>query len=88
MGCLVLTDDIGRTDQFWKPGEEYGYFASLEELPSVIESFLNDPERLAQAQAAGMKRAREINVSSFWGGIDAVLSLRGLPVIASPVTAR
>ena len=88
MGCLVLTDDIGRTDQFWKPGEEYGYFSSLEELPSVIEGFLNDPDKLAGAQVAGMKRAREINVSSFWGGIDSVLSRRGLPVIASPATER
>ena len=81
MGCLVLTDDVGRTDVFWKPGEEYGYFSSLEELPSLIEEFLKDPQRLASAQAAGMKRAREINVSSFWGGIDSVLRERLLPVI-------
>ena len=78
MGCLVLTDDVDRTDRFWVPEQEYGYFASREDLPRVVESWLADPERLEQARLAGQRRAREINVSSFWGGIDEGLSRRGL----------
>ena len=81
MGCLVLTDDVDRTDRFWIPGEEYGYFASLDELPGVVNEFLADPDRLARAQRAGKAKARAINVSSFWGGINAGLARRGLPPV-------
>jgi hypothetical protein len=81
MGCLVLTDDIDRTDRFWIPGEEYGYFATLKDVPALVESYLNDPEQLARAQGAGRERARAINVTSFWGGIEDGLRRRGLPGI-------
>lgn len=81
MGCLVLTDDVDRTDRFWTPGEEYGYFATLDELPGVVSEFLADPSRLARVQQAGKAKARAINVSSFWGGIDQGLVRRGLPAV-------
>ena len=81
VGCLVLTDDVDRTDRFWIPGEEYGYFARLKDVPALVESYLNDPERLARAQQAGRERARAINVTSFWGGIEDGLRLRGLRAI-------
>ncbi len=79
MGCLVLTDDVDRSDRFWVPGDEVGYFTDPSEVPALVESYLADPERLARAQAAGKARARSINVTSFWGGIDAGLAARGLP---------
>jgi hypothetical protein len=81
MGCLVLTDDVDRSDRFWIPGDEVGYFTDPSEVPALVESYLADPERLARAQAAGKVRARSINVTSFWGGIDAGLAARGLPQI-------
>jgi hypothetical protein len=81
MGCLVLTDDVDRSDRFWIPGDEVGYFTDPSEVPALVESYLADPERLARAQAAGKARARSINVLSFWGGIDAGLAARGLPQI-------
>jgi len=78
MGCLVLTDDVDRSDRFWIPEEEYGFFATPEDLPSVVEAWLKDPERLERARLAGQRRAREINTSSFWGGVDVGLARRGL----------
>lgn len=33
VGCLVLTDDVDRTDRFWVPGEEFGFFATPRDLP-------------------------------------------------------
>lgn len=78
VGCLVLTDDVDRVDRFWVPGEQYGYFASPKDVPALVESFLADPERLARAQASARARAREINVTSFWGGIEEGLRRRGL----------
>jgi hypothetical protein len=79
VGCVILTDDVDRTDRFWVPEEEYGYFATLADVPSVVERFLSDPAKLAAAQAAAKTRARSINVTSFWGGIEDGLRARGLP---------
>jgi hypothetical protein len=81
MGCLVLTDDVDRSDRYWVPGDEVGYFTDPSDVPALVESYLADPERLARVQAAGKARARSINVTSFWGGIDAGLAARGLPQI-------
>jgi hypothetical protein len=78
-GCLVLTDDVDRTERFWIPGEEYGYFASPADIPDLVTSLLENPERLARMQQAGRERARSINVSSFWGGVEEGLRRRGLP---------
>jgi len=78
MGCLVLTDDVDRTDRFWTPEVEYGFFAGPSELPGVVDAWLSDPARLEQARLAGQAKARAINVSSFWGGIDEGLQHRGL----------
>ena len=79
VGCVVLTDDIDRTDRFWVPEEEYGYFATPADVPALVERFLSDPAKLAAAQAAAKTRARSINVTSFWGGIEDGLRARGLP---------
>jgi hypothetical protein len=57
------------------------YFTEPSEVPALVESYLSDPERLSRAQAAGKARARLINVTNFWGGIDAGLAARGLPQI-------
>jgi hypothetical protein len=81
MGCLVLTDDVDRSDRFWVAGEEMAYFTEPSEVPALVESYLSNPERLIRAQASGKARARSINVTNFWGGIDAGLTRRGLPPI-------
>lgn len=78
VGCVVLTDDVDRTDRFWA-ADEYGYFADPTDVPTVVQRFLADTAMLAHAQDSARARARSINVSSFWGGIDAVLRRRGLP---------
>lgn len=80
VGCLVLTDDVDRTDRFWA-ADEYGYFASPQDVPALVGRFLADPSGLERAQQAARRRARTLNVTSFWGGIDDVLSRRGLPAI-------
>ena len=83
VGCLVLTDDVDRSDRFWVAGEEMAYFTEPSEVPALVEAYLSDPERLARAQAAGKARARAINVSNFWGGVDEGLRKRRLPVLLS-----
>lgn len=85
MGCLVLTDDVDRTDRFWVPEAEYGFFPDPASLPAVVESWLADPERLERARLAGQARARAINDSSFWGGVEEGLRRRGLPSIGFPI---
>ena len=77
VGTLVLTDDVDRTSRFWDESE-YGFFASPQELPALVERLLTDPVALEAAALRGMKRARLINVSSFWGGIDLGLATRKL----------
>jgi len=81
MGCLVLTDDVDRTERFWVKGVEFDHFSSPDELPDLVARWLANPERLSAGQVAAKARARRINVSSFWGGIDDELARRGLPMI-------
>ena len=79
VGTVVLTDDVNRTERFWIPGEEYGYFATPTDVPDLVTALLADRKRLARMQEAGKRRARQINISSFWGGIEEGLRRRGLP---------
>lgn len=81
-GTLLLTDDIDRTSRFWVPEEEFGYFRTIDTVGAVVESYLADPERLAQVAAAGERRARQLAHTHFWDGIEAGLARRGLPGIA------
>ena len=81
MGCIVLTDDRERTRLFFEPESEFGYFSGPEELAAVVKGFLSDPDKLAAAQHAAKQRARSINVTSFWAGIEAGLRQRGLPAL-------
>jgi glycosyltransferase involved in cell wall biosynthesis len=81
VGCLILTDDVDRTELFWTPEAEYGYFETLADVPALVERFLSDPEKLSRAQESARRRAREINVTSFWGGIEQVLEKRQLPAV-------
>jgi hypothetical protein len=78
VGCVILTDDVDRTDRFWVRDVEFGYFATPADVPAVVERFLSDPSGLAAAQDAAKLRARSINVTSFWGGIEHTLKRRGL----------
>ncbi len=86
VGCLVLTDDRDRTDRFWQPDIEFGYFTDPADVPALVERFLGHTAQLKAAQAAARRRAREINVTSFWGGIDVGLYRRGLPRVLSART--
>jgi spore maturation protein CgeB len=83
MGCIVLTDDLDRTRRFFEPELEFGNFANPRELAEVVKRFMSDPAKLAAAQQAAKQRARSINVTSFWGGVEEGLRLRGLPAFKS-----
>jgi hypothetical protein len=87
VGCVVLTDDVDRTDRFWVPGEEFSYFATPADVPDLVSELLAEPERLARMQEAGRARARAINVSSFWGGVEEGLARRKLPGLVVKGTA-
>ena len=78
VGCVILTDDVDRTERFWVPDEEFGFFATPADVPALVERFLSDPAGLAGAQDAAKRRARSMNVTSFWGGIEHTLKRRGL----------
>ena len=83
MGCIVLTDDLDRTRRFFEPELEFGNFANPRELAEGVKRFMSDPAKLAAAQQAAKQRARSINVTSFWGGVEEGLRLRGLPAFKS-----
>ncbi len=78
-GTLLLTDDRDRTGRFFVPEEEYGYFASPDDLPSVVTRWLSQPERLDGARLAAQRKARVLAGASFFGGIEEGLRRRGLP---------
>jgi hypothetical protein len=80
-GTLLLTDDVDRTSRFFVPEQEYGYFATPEDLPAVVARWLKDPQRLDSARLAGQARARELARESFLGGIQSGLLRRGLPLL-------
>ena len=80
-GTLLLTDDRRSTRQFFTPEEEYSYFAGVDELPAVIESWKSDPERLDGARQAAQVKAVEIGALDFWTRIDRGLGHRALPVL-------
>ena len=80
-GTLLLTDDQDRTRLFFKTDEEYAYFNSPPDLPEVVQTLMKDPVKLGRMQLQAQQRAREVADTSFWGGIEAGLRKRGLPVL-------
>jgi len=80
VGCFVLTDDVDRTERFWN-ASDYGYFRDPQELPALIASKLEDLDSLTAAALRSKTRARQINDSSFWGGIQQGLRARDLPLL-------
>lgn len=80
VGCLPVTDDRERTRLFFTE-DEFAYFPSVDALPAVVEEVLRDPELLAAMQQSTEARARALAHTDFWTRIDAVLDLRGLPVV-------
>jgi hypothetical protein len=79
VGTVVLTDDVDRSSRFWGPEEGVIYFSEPSEVPSIVARYLADESLLERMQIKGKARARAINVSSFWGGVEAGLIRRGLP---------
>ena len=77
-GCLLLTDDKDRTRLFFTPDDEYGYFASPDDIPDLVERYLADPDGLARAQQSFERTARDFAFTGFWSSIDACLDRRGL----------
>jgi len=81
-GTYLLTDDQDRTRLFFPP-DEFSTFNSVEDLPDLIESLLNDRADLDARARRAQVRARELAVTNFWSGIDQGLLVRGLPRIFS-----
>ncbi len=80
-GTLLLTDDRNSTRQFFTPEVEYGYFAGVDDLPAVIESWKSDLQRLDGARRAAQAKAVEVGALDFWTRIDRGLGRRALPVL-------
>lgn len=78
-GSLLLTDDVSSTRLFFQEGTEFGHFTDVTNLPSVIETWLGDPEALDLARLTARKRAQGIAMYDFWHGINRGLQVRGLP---------
>lgn len=83
---LLLTDDRDRTRLFFDEGREYVHFAGTEELPSVIEGLVAEPERVARIAAAGEAKAWQIAPTGFWRAIDAGLRAAGRPPVLADVS--
>ena len=78
-GSLLLTDDVSSTRLFFQEGTEFGHFTDVTDLPSVIETWLGDPEALDLARSTARTRAQRIALYDFWHGINRGLQVRGLP---------
>lgn len=78
-GSLLLTDDVSSTRLFFQEGTEFGHFTDVTNLPSVIETWLGDPEALDLARSTARKRAQGIALYDFWHGINRGLRARDLP---------
>ena len=78
MGCVLLTDDVDRTERFFIPGREYVPFADPEEIPDLVAGLLADPARIEEMGRLARDRARAICVTCFWSGVDRGLATRGL----------
>ncbi|MDA9017428.1 glycosyltransferase [bacterium] len=79
-GTYLLTDDKDRTRLFFPP-DEFSAFESVDDLPDLIESLLEDKADLDARARRAQVRARELAVTNFWDGIDQGLIARGLPAI-------
>lgn len=80
-GTLLLTDDRRSTRLFFTPENEYGYFAGIDELPAVIESWKSNSEHLDRARQAAQVKAVEIGALDFWTRISEGLHRRQLPIL-------
>lgn len=85
-GTLLLTDDRVSTRQFFSPGDEFGDFGDVRDLPSIIGRWLGDPDRLECVRAAGKARAWSIAPVDFWNRIDFGLAARGLVCTGVAIT--
>ena len=79
-GTYLLTDDKDRTRMFFPP-DEFSTFESVDDLPDLIESLLEDKADLDARARRAQVRARGLAVTNFWDGIDQGLVARGLQVI-------
>lgn len=82
-GTLLLTDDRKSTRLFFDPESEFGYFSDADELPSVIERWLSQPDRLNLARRSAQRKAVEVGATDFWTRIDSGLVRRKLPSVGS-----
>ena len=80
-GTFLFTDDKDRTRLFWDPAT-FGYFEDSTELPKVVKSWFEAPERLESARQQFSARSRELAIVHFWQSIEQGLELRGLPSIS------
>jgi len=78
-GTFLLTDDRDRTRLYLEPNIEFGYFESVNDLPSVIDRWLVEDSDRASGAAAAQAKAESIALNDFWQRIDAGLHRRGLP---------
>jgi len=79
VGTVVVTDDRGLTERFWEPEVDFVQFKDGAELPALLAGLLADPARIERMSLSARRKARKLNKSGFWGGIDLALANRGLP---------
>lgn len=81
-GTFLLTDDIDSTRRYFTPDIEYGYFANVESLPTVAESWLNKPEKREAGALIAQSKAQSIAHQDFYASIQEGLRARGLPLLS------
>lgn len=82
-GTFLITDDRDRSRLYFEPDHEFGFYSSVEQLPSVIDRWLPaESGRIEGAHAAQMK-AESIALHDFWDRIEDGLQRRGLPELTS-----
>ena len=78
-GSTLLAPNVPGVEKYFRPGEHFVSFETVENACEQAVYFLNNPDELEKIRKAGNLRAIElINSHSFWVQIDTALGYEAL----------
>jgi len=68
--CLVVTDDGHVLEKFFEPNIDFIEYSSPQELLRIYQDLIVDQDKQNQVRLSALKRALDLNKSSFWGEFE------------------